>query len=1212
MNYCIFDKPIVSRKGDHFSSSFETCEIAGICSDFPTVVMNVPTTAQQEAIAARGNILVVAGAGAGKTRTLVERCLAWLEEDPERNSLEQILMVTFTEAAGAEMRKRLRERLELKASESPAWAGHLALLETASICTLHSFCLRLVRRHFYALGLDPRLVVLQEDQTHALAQKTLDRVIETQCQGSTAAAQAVQDLVLDHGRGWDQPVRDLILRLHHYTQTLADPEGWFRDQRERLGSSEPVVWRRWLVEQFQAWRDLWGPTLARLSVENSKADECGRILARPCATLEEQALLLRQAIDADLEWPAKQKTRLRQPLTKLFEDAVFLQSLYPSGSVDPLAEDWNWVRPQMAALLETAQEFGRVFDTEKKRAGGVDFHDLEQCALRILWDRESGRPTALAEQWRHRFRLIFVDEYQDINAAQDAIIRALGGEGAAGNRFLVGDIKQSIYRFRLANPRIFLDYQRQWQASDEGRVITLSENFRSHEGILRFVNALCGVVMRRELGGIEYDDAAQLRFGNPGGRAALAAAPGGIPPVELRVLPGSAGGDEDGIALTETEREARWVARRLLALKAGTVLGGSGPRPAQWGDMVILMRSPRGKVESYVKEFARLGVPLTAARGGFYESLEIRDLISLLQVLDNPLQDYPLLAVLRSPMGGFSADDLAFVRARNPKGRFWTALVRWREAPPDGGAHAALTQRITQFLDRHQAWRRLTREQPLSRVLEHVLDETSYADWLLTQDRGGQRRANADRLLQLTRQFDSFQREGLFRFLGFVDGQRDLDVEPAAPAQSDSVRLMSIHQSKGLEFPIVVVADLGKKFNFGDRDKIILDEELGLCPQVKAPQARQFYPSLPFWMAQRRQKKETLGEELRLLYVALTRAAERLILAGTARMESALERWQDAAARGCGVTELLEARSFLDWVGGWLCREHPGAELQPVGGSALVLWQMGEVDGESSDPLPAAADSALAVEPSVDEAVLVRLERRLAWQYPHLAATRLSAKSSVSVLRREMADEEAAPWVDTPRQIEVAHSSSGRLSAAERGSAHHAFLQYVALESVGSRAALEAESIRLVAARRLTEEQASCLDFDALLAFWTSDIGQQMLLQRPSLRRELAFTARFAPRAPAGTDVSGEFVVVQGVIDLCAILPDEIWLLDFKTDHGSPQMLDQKTQEYRTQLELYAQAIGQIHRKPVTRIWLHFLSAAESRAFVWNAEGRLVLRSEIV
>ena len=341
---------------------------------------------------------------------------------------------------------------------------------------------------------------------------------------------------------------------------------------------------------------------------------------------------------------------------------------------------------------------------------------------------------------------------------------------------------------------------------------------------------------------------------------------------------------------------------------------GQPPRRAAWSDMVILLRSPRHKAEAYVKEFARLGVPLAAVRGGFYDSLEVRDLLSLLQVLDNPSQDLPLLGVLRSPLAGLTADELAAIRLAQRPGRFWSALLRWRQAHPEH-------ERVNTFLQRFRAWRRLSRLAGVAPLLEKVVEETGFGQFMAGAPDAAQRAANVSRLIHLTRQFDGFRGEGLYRFLQFVQAQQEneLDAEPAGQPLRDAVRLMSIHQSKGLEFPIVALADLGKRFNLEDtRGRVILDEEFGLCPQVKPPGLSQFYPSLPHWLAQRRQKRETYGEELRLLYVALTRAADRLILCGSARRKTIAEKWPQAAERGLGAAEILAGRSFLDWLGAWL------------------------------------------------------------------------------------------------------------------------------------------------------------------------------------------------------------------------------------------------------------------------------------------------------
>jgi ATP-dependent helicase/nuclease subunit A len=558
------------------------------------------TPAQIEAIQARGNVLVEAGAGAGKTRTLVERCVACVSNPADGVSLDEILMVTFTEAAAAEMRQRLRDRLQeqaAEAGENPWLAEQLALVDTACISTLHSFCLQLVREHFYALELDPQLTVLAAEQSHLLEREALDALLQKHYAGGTPIAEAVQQLIFNQGRGWDQPVRNLVLRLHHYTQTLSDPAGWFRRELARLREPVPDRWDKWLRQGFEEWCGLWLPVLQALSPDNPKAASCAAIVAefyplsapgsgagsqrevartsvstgqgirrdsqgstggahrRDTGTVEFEPLVARaeiadalvQILSLDQDWPPKKKTALRAPLETFFEEAAFLHSVARvtnaspgSAPADPLVEDWNWVRPHMIALLELAQEFGERYGQAKHELGALDFHDLEQFALRLLRDPQTGAPSPVAAEWRAKFRLLFVDEYQDINEAQDAILQALGRSGPEANRFLVGDVKQSIYRFRLANPHIFQGYAAAWRNdADSGMVIPLADNFRSHAAILEFVNGLFSSLMQREVGGVEYDEAARLRFGAPEQREPMALGP----------LPGF-----DGQATTQSAR----------------------------------------------------------------------------------------------------------------------------------------------------------------------------------------------------------------------------------------------------------------------------------------------------------------------------------------------------------------------------------------------------------------------------------------------------------------------------------------------------------------------------------------------------------------------------------------------------------------------------------------------------------------------------------
>ena len=1272
------------------------------------------TLSQRQAVAARGNVLVIAGAGTGKTHTLVQRCLDCLcNEDA---SLDEILVVTFTEAAATEMKQRLRRALEAALDSrplgSPACLGEavrrrkqgeggstldqhlaeqLALFDTAHIGTLHSFCLKLVREHFYELGLDPQMAVLDEGETRLLADETLDEELQGCYGGRDELAESVQKLIQVYGGGRDEKIRQLVFRLHHYTQTRPDAEGWLARQTEKFASATPDQWREWLLDGIRSWRDEWLPVLENLQPENEKAVECLEILKKlPKKFLRGQAVLvlveILRAVETAASWRGKKKY-WEPPLKSFLGAATFFAALAPvENGRDPLTEDWDWVRGPMGALLRLTQKFAARFAARKHDDGVLDFHDLEQFALKLLWDFGADKPTPIARHWREKIRFVFVDEYQDINAAQDKIIQALsrdsfgvpsrttrdgltpkppkGGTPNEGNRFLVGDVKQSIYRFRLADPKIFRDYAKTW-CGGNGQVIPLAENFRSRESLLHFVNSVFEQLMGNEIGGVSYDTEAHLQFGAPKTRAALSTAKDPSPRAELLLRfktsreKGAEADDESGADdladLEETAKEARLLALRLKELKNSRHAVWDAEkksfRPAEWRDMAVLLRAPSNKAEAYAKEFERAGVPLVVERGGFYDSNEIMDLLSLLQLLDNPLQDVPAMAVLRSPLVGLSLDELAQIRLTAKGVHFWTALNRWRDVScakcrvSSSETAAATFLKVDLFLERFSRWRQLARQASLSQCLESLLAETHYADWLLSRPRGAQRRTNVERFLGLAQKFDQFQRQGLFRFLKFVEAQREAEAEPevAPVAGENAVRLMSIHQSKGLEFPVVAVANLAKPFNTQDlRDEIIFDEELGLCPLVKLPQTGRRYPSLPHWLAQQRQRREQWGEELRLLYVAMTRARDTLILTGTVTEK----KWGALWIKPDAITmqAIITAKSYADWLALWFRVQSPSAfaklrrdEKSKVQGLEEgewphLRWRIAD-DAELRNDLICRnrGDEAQTKDPSetphvvsykniieLDAATAERLRAILSWEYPFAAATQRAAKTSVTALRRQAGelDDEAEPMFrvssrfagqsPTKRLVRsIANPKSEiqnpKLSAADVGTAHHKFLQHVPLEKAGDVAALEAEAKRLERKKVLSADEAAALDLNAMAAFWNSEPGGKILKQAANVKRELAFTAKFSIAElddvlgeKSGANLENEFVVVQGRVDLAVLAPKEIGLVDFKTDNMNEGDFSKKEQDYKKQLKLYAQALEKIYSRPVTNCWLHFLSARKT------------------
>ncbi|MCO5053520.1 MAG: UvrD-helicase domain-containing protein [Verrucomicrobiae bacterium] len=1235
--------------------------------------MSHPTEQQNAAIRARGNVLVAAGAGTGKTSTVTDRCLELILHERiagGRCGLDQILMVTFTEAAAAEMRQRLRTRLreaaealnhsvhsapqslaaDLSAPPDDGDARHLAeqlaLLDTANISTLHGFCLELVRRNFHTLGLDPACVVLDETQTRPLIHTLLNDLFLKHYAGTTDYSAQVRELIRSYGRGRDQKIREWIVKIHRYSQTLPSPDAWFSAQTTLFSAAEPTAWRHQFSAAVSAWARLWQPPLA------ASADACSNLatcqvalnpLIRDDPTLAQIASALAAINDADETWKRGTKKLHRDPIKRFFEDARFLSALAKDDGA-ALVEDWNWARQPMLVLLRLAEEFGQLFAQAKRELGGIDFSDQEQFALRLL-RTDAGAPTQIARACREQFAFVFVDECQDINAAQAAIIQAVSGEDACANRFLVGDVKQSIYRFRLADPRIFQSYQAAWatpqtgkarsplpvsdalgvtRPTNPGQVLALTENFRSAEGLLNFVNSVFGVLMRPAIGGLTYGAEAQLHFGAAATRAALAVNQDSSPRVELHVLTkddfSSGNLDLDGSHeatpnaedLLAVEREARLIAAQFKALKtshypvADTRDGQLGFRPVEYSDMVVLLRAAAGKTEMFAKAFHQFGIPLQAERAGFLEAQEIADGLNLLRLLDNPLQDLPLLGVLRSPFVGLSAEELAQLRIAEPKGRLWIATQK--VLAPDRPLTTALRDKLAAFHQRFRRWRELIRHAPLTHCLETILLDTHYETLLLTSERGPERVANVRRLIELARRFDPYQREGLFRFLRFIADQEvaEVDHSPAEVAPENAVRLLTIHASKGLEFPIVAVAGLGSRFNTGDlNDDILLSETIGLAPKIVPPHARSKYPSFAHWHANQYEHRAMWGEELRLLYVALTRARDRLLLVGSTARRDEIERWHIPAQ----LTDhaRLKANSFLAWLHLWFTNHTAPDEWQQEtsGQNRLLAWRFHGAQETPASPTATEATELNAAETKPGIEPFAEIQTRIHFQYPHLQATVEPAKTTVTAIRRRIADDtdEESRKFFPPETARLKSSSADGLSAAEIGIAHHTFQQFITIARTATDLDLRNEAERLRGAGVLSEEQFAVLDFGALGSFWHSDLGAKLrALPAGIINREMPFTARLDPKTlrtlkvlqPAATLAADDFIVVQGQVDLAVLLPDEIWLLDFKTDAVDEAGLPDKLKQYAPQLEVYATALEQIYHRPVTNCWLHFLRARKT------------------
>lgn len=1191
------------------------------------------TGSQSAAVSGRGNVIVVAGAGTGKTSTLVARCLDMVREGC---SLDRVLMVTFTEAAAAEMRHRLRIELQKladaldDAKEAAHFAEQLALIETARISTIHSFCLRLVRSHFHELEIDPEVKVLDEHRCRVLAEETLESLMKECCGGSELLHKSVQALITAYAPDRELLVRTWVLKLHNYTQSLSAGSAWIEQQQAAWVSDSTEQWEAWLITAFEEHCRSWLPRLQpHAGVEN--IDRCLEAMGATSgkltrAQVAEAAGAIAEAGTSD--WPKGTVGKVRNPLKECFEDARFLASVAGEGALEA---DWQMVQTHMRSLLALTAEFGTRFTRAKRELGGVDFPDLEQLTLRLLIDAE-GQPSTEAREIQQQMDYVFVDECQDINSAQDAILSAISRTGAEANRFLVGDVKQSIYQFRLADPRLFRRYEDAWATGKAGQRISLTENFRSRPGILHFVNTLFGGLMRENFGGVSYEPLQPGEGSDMENR-------GEGPCVELHFIlkatdteaaPAEEAGEE--IAnLSTTEREAKLVVSRLRELKeSGFVVWDKNEkceRAVEWRDMAVLMRSPGPRVETYAKAFHQAGIPLAASRGGFLEAIEVSDLMSLLKLLDNPLQDIPLLAVLRSPLVGLTLDELATIRVASEEKSFWRALRQFAANPhgaageaasqgdvdtrtQKGGGALELSACVSLFLDQFTRWRDLVRQVGPSMCLEQVLTDTSYDAMLGANERGVEQMANVRRLLEYARQFDPFRRQGLHRFLRFIQSLEDAEVslEPAPGTSREAVQLMSIHRSKGLEFPVVALAGLGSTFNLQDLSSVILlDQEYGLAPKALTPSGAGRYPTLPFWLAEQRQRAQQLGEELRVWYVAATRARDHLILTGTMPRKDQ-GRWESAPESSVSDQDLMTARSPMDWLTAWLPGVTQDADWRDErhGASSVMQWELWEPQDERLRG-SAGSEGVQEIEGTADAAdakAVIAVVERLSWQYAHQAATTEAAKSSVSALRSralEWMDEDATHRFAGPRLKNRPASKPGKLSAAERGTLHHRFLERLQLEDTMDVQVLERQAGVLVEQGLFTPSEAAVLDLHRIAAFWNSDVGQRIQSAVPDIRRELPFTIRFDDAEvrsilgqPPNDALAGEFVVVQGVVDLAVVSNDNICLLDFKTDAVEGDALIARAEDYRPQLGLYAAALERIHGKPVRHQWLHFLAAGET------------------
>ena len=1174
-------------------------------------------TPQQQAVVENrgGSLLVSAAAGSGKTKVLVERLFRYVIE--EHCNVDDFLIITYTKAAAAELRSKIASELSRLLAENNGnqhLKRQLLAVYRADIKTVDAFCTALLRENTHLLpregdkyALTPDFRVLDEGDAQLIRQRVLSRVMEQFYEQMDAGGQQLAD-TLGAGRD-DRALMELVLEVHQKLQSHAYPERWLEESCRRWEKLEEdfdeTVYARELLTVIQRKAAHWA-RLLRQSAERTVGDaplESGygtkfMVAAETLNALAEsseweEARCAASAVTFPrLTTPKGRKDDPDVTTMKRVWDACKTEikklEKFLAVSGEEALEDLEAVAPAMLALLRLATEFAHRYSEEKLRLNAADFSDQEHMALRLLV-AEDGLPTELGQQIASRYREILVDEYQDTNEVQNAIFRAVSRDGQ--NIFTVGDVKQSIYRFRLADPTIFLEKYnrfRSHEAAEDGeeRKIVLSKNFRSRKEILDAANFIFENILSVDMGEMEYGEEESLHFG------AEYYPPRGGCDTEFHLICAQRRSAALERPVKKLTAEARFVAKRIRELldEGYPVTEADGSfRPCRPEDIVILMRSPGSRSAAFAQALKERDIPCSFEEADdFFETMEISVMLALLQIIDNPRQDVPLIAVLRSPLFGFTPDRLALLRGKTPEGDFYDAVLA-----DDGEDTLA-------FLQVLQELRAAGRDVQVHRLLWEIYDRLNVLGVFGAMDNGAVRREN---LVVLSRHAEKFEANGYRGLFSFVTQLQRLLEQDRAPVTGGAVsvsgvRMMSIHKSKGLEFPIVVLADLDHAFSAQDfTTPVLVHPELGLGPRRIDLNRKIKYATLARSALEEKLRRENLAEEQRILYVGMTRPKEKLILVDSVyQAPGYLQKLAAVAACPVPPETVASCRCFGDWLLlPLLCR--PEAEplrrladcqVEGLYTGDTASWQVfvHEAEDFKARPVSAAIPGQFRDLESVsfDPAVLE-------FVYPYERAVGLPSKVTATQLKGRGVDEEIAqgaahvPYIRPLSQPKFRQEDAG-LTPAERGTAIHLALQYLDI----SNGDVAGQVQEMEASEKLTPVQAKAVDIACLERFLASDIAEQ-IRKSDSVLREYRFTM-LMDAAQYDADIRWEEqILLQGVVDCCFETDGALTVVDFKTDQVYTDWeIRRRAETYRPQLEAYSRALEQILEKKVVRKVLYFLA----------------------
>ena len=1196
------------------------------------------TAEQQKVIDLRNrNILVSAAAGSGKTAVLVERIIQRITDEREPVDVDRMLIVTYTEAAASEMKERIAAAIEKQLEQRPGDARleqQAALIHTAPITTIHSFCLSVIRDHFHVIGIDPGFRIVEEGELKLLKQDVLDELLE-ECYEK--GDEEFLEFTEKFGRGKnDRRIEELILKLYEFSCSYPCPGKWLDScvmaykSEDMLSSgfvknAELRVRRRGkdiggiLDRALKICEEPDGPYMYADMIESDR-----KYLDRIIKAEDFEAMYdavngfawkrLSTKRDETVSPEKKEEVKkLRKQAKKLVEG---LQAAYFYAPWQVWAEDMRDASGSMATLSGLVKQFSKLLGEKKRSRNMIDFNDMEHFALSILTEEKDGHtaPSRVAEEYQERFEEVMIDEYQDSNLVQEAILTSVSRmEKGQNNIFMVGDVKQSIYRFRLSRPELFMEKYDTYTLEDSAcQRVDLHKNFRSRPEVLDSANYLFEQIMQRGFGGIEYDENAALYPGADFPEKPEDTDSGFSYRTELLLM------DKKEAAVRTAEgggdakkAEARMIARRIRELTdSGMVYDRAegACRRVRYRDIVILTRSIKGWAESFSSVLAEEGIPAySVSREGYFETYEVSVLMDYLRILDNARQDLPLAAVLTSPFGGLDVQELARIRLAFPELPFYEAYVRYAEAEDLPEEEEKTREKLESFYGQMAYFRRKVPYTPIHELLAEIIDRTGYGTYISAMPGGAQRQANVEMLVEKAAAFEGTSYKGLFNFIRYIEQLRKYDVDYGEAGildeQADTVRIMSIHKSKGLEFPIVFAAGMGKAFNMQDvRGSVILHPELGAGLDVVDLEQRTKAPTFLKKMIQEEAALESLAEEMRVLYVAVTRAKEKMILTGVCDVSENLEERIREAENGENRAEeegrpgqmelyrLEEAKTCLDWIipavfsgkDGRIRRDCP-VEVRLFTAEDLQCEKEAEhtADVLARDTLEH-WDCTRRHAPEYAE----RLKSQMEYVYPWEAEGQMKLKFTVSELKKrtslqEEAGEEMYQEPEVVPLIPRFLTEEETLTGASRGSAYHKLLELLDFTENYDDGLLAQVIRENKAAGKLTGEMADCIRTGDILHFLNCESGRRMAraAAQGKLYREQPFVLGVPSEEIYPEDRSGETILVQGIIDVYFEEPDGLVVLDYKTDQV--RTADELKEKYHAQLDYYAQALEQLTEKPV-------------------------------